>query len=66
VDQAVTYAQVDVGERPEVARAYGIRSVPTIAVAGADGRILGVWTGIPADGQVADAARLAREASRKT
>jgi thiol-disulfide isomerase/thioredoxin len=64
VNEAVAYAHVDVGERPEVARAYGIRTVPTIAVAGADGRVHGVWTGLPADGEVADAARRARKALR--
>jgi thiol-disulfide isomerase/thioredoxin len=60
VDEAVTYAQVDVGARPEIARAYGIRSVPTIVVASSEGRVLGVWTGVPENGQVAEAARRAR------
>jgi thiol-disulfide isomerase/thioredoxin len=40
----VSYVQVDVGERPDVARDYGIRRVPTIAVTGAGGKVLGVWT----------------------
>jgi hypothetical protein len=30
------YLQIDVGVKPEVARTYGIRSVPTVAVTGAD------------------------------
>jgi hypothetical protein len=63
VDEAVRYAQVDVGERPEVARAYGIRTVPTIAVADRQGRVLGVWTGVPLNGEVAQAARRARSTS---
>ena len=42
----VPYHQVDVGERPDVARAFGIRRVPTIAVTGGGGRVLGVWTGL--------------------
>lgn len=42
----VPYHQVDVGERPEVARAFGIRRVPTIAVTGAGGRVVGVWTAL--------------------
>ncbi len=42
----VPYHQVDVGERPDVARTYGIRRVPTIAVTGPGGRVLGVWTGL--------------------
>lgn len=42
----IPYHQVDVGERPDVARAYGIRRVPTIAVTGPGGRVLGVWTGL--------------------
>lgn len=43
---AIPYHQVDVGERPDVARTYGIRRVPTIAVTGPGGRVLGVWTGL--------------------
>lgn len=43
---AIPYHQVDVGERPEIARNYGIRRVPTIAVTGPGGRVLGVWTGL--------------------
>ena len=54
----IPYHQVDVGERPEVARAYGIRRVPTIAVTGPGGRVLGVWTGV--SGEISDAARAAR------
>jgi thiol-disulfide isomerase/thioredoxin len=57
----VAYAQVDVVERPEVARAFGIRTVPTIAVAAGDGRVHGVWTALPANGEIA---RAAREAAR--
>jgi thiol-disulfide isomerase/thioredoxin len=59
----LAYAQVDVGDRPEVARAYGIRTVPTIAVAGSDGRVHGVWTALPPAAELAAAARRAREAT---
>jgi thioredoxin-like negative regulator of GroEL len=58
--QDVRYAQVDVGGRPDVARAYGIRTVPTIAVARRDGRVVGVWTGLPGGGAIEEAARRAR------
>jgi thioredoxin len=51
----VAFAQIDVGVRPEVARAYGIRTVPTVAVTGPRGRVVEVWTGVPADGEVARA-----------
>jgi thioredoxin-like negative regulator of GroEL len=59
-DAHVPFHQIDVGQRPELARAFGIRSVPTVAVTGAGGRVLDVWTAIPPDGEVADAARRAR------
>lgn len=58
----VPYVQIDVGERPEVARDLGIRTVPTIAVTGRSGRVLSVWTELPPDGQLADALRRARAA----
>ncbi|HEX2030873.1 MAG TPA: thioredoxin family protein [Actinomycetota bacterium] len=58
----VAFHQVDVGARPEVARALGIRTVPTIAVAGGDGTVLGVWTGLPGNGEIAAAALHARDA----
>ena len=65
VDEAVTYAQVDVGERPEIARAYSIRTVPTVVVTDGEGRVIGVWTGVPLNGEVAQAARRARAASHR-
>ncbi len=46
---AIPYHQVDVGERPDVARTYGIRRVPTIVVTGRGGQVLGVWTGLTAE-----------------
>lgn len=55
----VVFAQVDVGERPELARHYGIRSVPTIVVADSSGEVLGAWTELPRDGAIEDAARRA-------
>lgn len=56
----VPYAQVDVGERPEVAERYGIRTVPTIAVVGRSGGVLGVWTSVPENGELLEAALRAR------
>jgi thiol-disulfide isomerase/thioredoxin len=56
----VAFAQVDVGARPQVARTYGIRTVPTIAVADRDGRVLGVWTALPPNGEIVEAALRAR------
>lgn len=55
----VRFAQIDVAERPEVARRYGIRTVPTIAVVERGGGILGLWTSLPPNGEIADAVRLA-------
>jgi len=55
-DQArVPFRQIDVGQRPDVARACGIRTVPTIAVAGRNGRVTDVWTALPPNGEVAQA-----------
>jgi thiol-disulfide isomerase/thioredoxin len=60
-DQAgVPFRQIDVGERPEVARAYGIRTVPTIAVTGRGGRVMEVWTAVPPNGEVARAVHRVR------
>lgn len=56
----VPFVQIDVGERPELARRYGIRTVPTIVVARRSGDVLGSWAGMPADGEVLEAARSAR------
>ena len=56
---AIGYTQIDVGERPEVARRYGVRTVPTIVVAARSGRVVGKWTALPGDGQIAAAARRA-------
>jgi thioredoxin 1 len=62
-DQArVPFRQIDVGDRPELARAYGIRTVPTIAVTGRGGRVTNVWTAVPANGEVARAIRRVRAA----
>lgn len=56
----LTFAQIDVGERPEIARRYGIRTVPTIAVADRGGRVIGAWTSLPANGEIAAVALRAR------
>jgi thiol-disulfide isomerase/thioredoxin len=52
----VPFAQVDLGERPELAGRYGIRTVPTIVVTARDGRVVGTWTSLPANGEIRDAA----------
>ena len=57
--RGIPYLQVDLAERPELASAYGIRTVPTIAVAGAGGRVLDVWTALPPPDELAEAARRA-------
>lgn len=49
------FLQLDVGERPEAARTYGIRTVPTIAVTGRAGRAVVVWTSLPPDGEIVEA-----------
>ncbi len=59
---AIPYHQVDVGERPDVARTYGIRRVPTIAVTGRGGAVVGVWTAL--SGEISEAARAASSTSR--
>lgn len=61
----VPYKRIDVGERPDVAREYGIRTVPTIVVTGRGGRVMDVWTVLPEDGEVADAALRARAGSQR-
>ncbi len=50
----IPFHQIDVGERPDVARSYGIRRVPTIAVTGRGGRVVGVWTAL--SGEISEAA----------
>lgn len=58
----VEYAQIELDDRPEMAGRYGIRTVPTIVVAGPSGEVLGVWTSLPEDGRITQAARRARVA----
>ena len=59
---AIPYHQIDVGDRPEVARSYGIRRVPTIAVTGPGGKVVGVWTAL--SGEISEAAMTASSISR--
>jgi thioredoxin 1 len=59
----VPYKRIDVDDRPDVAVEYGIRTVPTIVVTGRGGRVMDVWTALPEDGEIADAARRARAAA---
>jgi thiol-disulfide isomerase/thioredoxin len=58
---AIPYHQVDVGERPDVAQTYGIRRVPTIAVTGTGGKVMGVWTAL--SGEISEAAMAASSIS---
>jgi thiol-disulfide isomerase/thioredoxin len=52
----MVYRQIDVADRPDVARRYGIRTVPTVVVTGRDGRVLRAWTVVPDHGELASAA----------
>lgn len=58
-EHGLAYAEIDVADRPEIARRYGIRRVPTIAVATRAGRVLATWTELPHAGALLDAARAA-------
>jgi thiol-disulfide isomerase/thioredoxin len=60
----ITYAQIDVQDRPDVGAKYGIRSVPTIVVTDGAGLVLGKWNRLPANSEIHKAAELARSASR--
>ncbi len=55
---AVPFLQVDVAEQPDVARDLGVRRVPTIAVTGLGGEVVGVWTTVSAE--ISSAAARAR------
>ena len=59
-DSGVPLVQVNVAERPDLARSHRIRTVPTIVVAGRSGRVLGAWTRLPEGDGVLEAARSAR------
>ena len=59
-DAEVDYAQIELDDRPEVAGRFGIRSVPTIVVTGPGGAVQGVWTSLPTNGEIAEAARRAK------
>ncbi|HEV3474085.1 MAG TPA: thioredoxin family protein [Actinomycetota bacterium] len=61
----VPYRRIDVDDRPDVAREYGIRTVPTIVVTGRGGRVMEVWTSLPENGEIAEAARRARIATAR-
>jgi thiol-disulfide isomerase/thioredoxin len=58
--EGIPYVQFDLAERPDVVSIYGIRTVPTIAVAGPGGRVLDVWTSLPPLEELAAATRRAR------
>jgi thiol-disulfide isomerase/thioredoxin len=58
--EGLPYVQVDLADRPDLASAYGIRTVPTIAVAGRGGRVVDVWTRLPPLEELAAATRRAR------
>jgi thiol-disulfide isomerase/thioredoxin len=55
----VEFTQVDVGERPDIAREYGIRTLPTIVVAGPGGKVTAAWTALPGEGTLHEAVRRA-------
>jgi thiol-disulfide isomerase/thioredoxin len=55
VRTGVAFRQIDVGNRPDLARRFGIRTVPTIALTGRGGRVLRVWTEVPDHGELTDA-----------
>lgn len=56
----VPYRQIDVGERPDVAGRFGIRTVPTVVLTGTGGRVVRVWVGVPDRAELVDAARADR------
>jgi thiol-disulfide isomerase/thioredoxin len=58
-DHGIPFVQIDLSQRPDAASDYGIRTVPTIAVAGRDGRVLEAWTALPPPQELAAAARRA-------
>lgn len=51
----VVYRQIDVGDRPDVARRLGIRTVPTVVVTDGDGRVRRTWTEVPDHRELASA-----------
>lgn len=51
----IPFDQIDLHDRPDVAARYGIRTVPTIVVAGAGGELIRVWTALPARGEIEEA-----------
>lgn len=58
----ISYAQVDLEERPDVMGRYGIRTTPTIVVVGSEGEILGRWTKLPVGNEIGRAAQMAAAA----
>ena len=60
----IAYAQLDLTERPDAARRYGIRSAPTILVTAAGGEVFGVWTTVPREDEVVRAAAAAMRPRR--
>ncbi|SRR6266567_2771727 len=61
-EAGVPYRQIELDDWPDVAGRYGIRTVPTIAVTGGNGEVVGVWTRLPEDGEIAETARRAAAA----
>lgn len=62
----VRYEQVDLGERPELAGEYGVRTVPTIVVIDGAGAVTATWTSLPPNGEITDAARTVAGSSRRS
>ena len=61
-DGGLEFVDVDLEARPDLASRYGIRSVPVILVTAADGDVLGRWTAVPPDDELARLAEIARAA----
>jgi thiol-disulfide isomerase/thioredoxin len=59
-DAGIQFVDVDLVERPDLAQRYRIRTVPLVLVTGADGTVLGRWTGIPPGEEVRRLAASAR------
>ena len=52
-DSGVSFTKIDVGERPELARRYGVRVTPVIlAVRLPEGKVLEAYSGEPRDDEI--------------
>jgi hypothetical protein len=61
VDAGIPFVKVDVGERPDLARRYGVRSTPLVLAVGLPGgEVLASFDDAPSDGEVERLTALAR------